>query len=136
MKHIFSTIALCGLLAMTPAILGGQTGFTARAQDNVTVSGTVVDESGEPMLGAGVVVKGTTTGTTVDLDGNFSLRTNATAGSLVFSMMGMTEQEKFIFNLRYVLRMLKDESYSRKELIKEFEQELQHSKSARYSVAS
>ena len=81
MKHIFSTIALCGLLAMTPAILGGQTGFTARAQDNVTVSGTVVDESGEPMLGAGVVVKGTTTGTTVDLDGNFSL--NVPVGSVL-----------------------------------------------------
>ena len=81
MKHILSTIALCGILALTPAILGGQTGFTAQAQDNVTVSGTVVDESGEPMLGAGVVVKGTTTGTTVDLDGNFSL--NVPVGSVL-----------------------------------------------------
>ena len=81
MKHILSTIALCGILALTPAILGSQTGFTAQAQDNVTVSGTVVDETGEPMLGAGVVVKGTTTGTTVDLDGNFSL--NVPMGSVL-----------------------------------------------------
>lgn len=81
MKHILSTIALCGILALAPAVFGGHTGFVAQAQDNVTVSGTVVDETGEPMLGAGVVVKGTTTGTTVDLDGNFSL--NVPVGSVL-----------------------------------------------------
>ena len=81
MKHILSTIALCGILALAPAIIGGQNGFTAQAQDNVNVTGTVVDENGEPMLGAGVVVKGTTTGTTVDLDGNFTL--NAPVGSVL-----------------------------------------------------
>ena len=47
--------------------------FSALAQNNVTVTGTVVDETGEPLLGTGVVVKGTTTGTTADFDGNFSL---------------------------------------------------------------
>ena len=81
MKHILSTIALCAILATAPAVLGGWTGFTAQAQDNVTVSGTVVDENGEPMLGAGVIVKGTTNGTTVDLDGNFSL--TVPAGSVL-----------------------------------------------------
>ena len=81
MKHILSTIAICGILATAPALFGVQTGMTAQAQDNVTVSGTVVDETGEPMLGAGVVVKGTTTGTTVDLDGNFSL--NVPMGSVL-----------------------------------------------------
>ena len=39
----------------------------------MTVTGTVVDELGEPLLGAGIVVKDTTTGTTADLDGNFVL---------------------------------------------------------------
>ena len=81
MKNIFAIIALCGILALSPAMLGGRTGFSAQAQDNVTVTGTVVDENGEPMLGAGVVVKGTTTGTTVDFDGNFSL--NAPVGSVL-----------------------------------------------------
>ena len=81
MKNIFATIALCGILALSPAFFGEQTGFKALAQDNVNVTGTVVDENGDPMLGAGVVVKGTTTGTTVDLDGNFSL--NAPVGSVL-----------------------------------------------------
>jgi TonB-linked SusC/RagA family outer membrane protein len=92
MKHILSTIALCAVLTTAPAVLGGWTGFTAQAQDNVTVSGTVVDENGEPMLGAGVIVKGTTNGTTVDFDGNFSL--TVPAGSVLqFISVGYTTVE-------------------------------------------
>ncbi|MBR6211449.1 MAG: TonB-dependent receptor [Bacteroidales bacterium] len=92
MKHILSTIALCAILATAPAVFGVRTGFTAQAQDNVTVSGTVVDENGEPMLGAGVIVKGTTNGTTVDLDGNFSL--TVPAGSVLqFISVGFTTVE-------------------------------------------
>lgn len=38
----------------------------------------------------------------------------------------MTDLEKHVFNIRYVLRMLKDNDYSREEIINELEQELQH----------
>jgi len=38
-----------------------------------TVTGTVVDEMGEPVIGANVVVVGTTNGATTDIDGNFSI---------------------------------------------------------------
>ncbi len=73
MKKIFASIALCGILATAPAVLSGSNGYVAMAQNNVTVTGVVVDETGEPLLGTGIVVKGTTTGTTADFDGNFSL---------------------------------------------------------------
>ena len=73
MKKIFASIALCGLLTILPAVLGGYTGHQIMAQNNVTISGTVVDENGEPALGAGVLVKDTTQGTTTDFDGKFSL---------------------------------------------------------------
>ena len=74
MKHTFASIALCGLLALAPAAFSGSHGgYAALAQNNVTVSGTVIDENGEPVLGAGVVVAGTTIGTTADFDGKFSL---------------------------------------------------------------
>lgn len=59
------------------------------------VSGTVTsDEDGEPIVGASVMVKGTTLGTITDLDGNFVL-TNvpATAKMLVVSFIGMQTQE-------------------------------------------
>ena len=41
----------------------------AYAQD-ITVNGTVVDDTGEPVIGATVMVEGTSNGTTTDLDGN------------------------------------------------------------------
>ena len=95
MKKIFACIALCGLLATLPAVLGERTGLVAQAQNNVTVSGTVVDENGEPILGAGVVVKGTTTGTTADLDGVFSL--TVPAGSVLqFVSVGFETVEKTV----------------------------------------
>lgn len=37
------------------------------------IKGNVVDENGEPVLGANVIIKGTTYGTVTDIDGNFSL---------------------------------------------------------------
>lgn len=45
--------------------------MSANAQS--AVKGTVTDEAGEPLIGASVVVPGTTVGTTTDLDGNFSI---------------------------------------------------------------
>ena len=38
-----------------------------------TVKGTVVDATGEPIIGANIMVKGTTNGCITDIDGNFSL---------------------------------------------------------------
>ena len=96
MKKIFASIALCGLLALAPAAFSGSFGgYAVLAQDNVTVSGTVVDENGEPILGAGVVVKGTTNGTTADLDGRFSL--TVPAGSVLqFISVGFETVEKTV----------------------------------------
>lgn len=48
------------------------TALSANAQD--TVTGTVTDPSGEPLIGASVVVPGTTVGVSTDVDGNFSIQ--------------------------------------------------------------
>lgn len=60
---------------------------------NVNVSGTVRSSlDGEPLIGVTVMVKGSTTGTATDVDGNFSI--NAKQGStLQFSYIGYTPQE-------------------------------------------
>ncbi len=59
-----------------------------------TITGTVSDESG-PLPGVSVVIKGTTTGTETDFDGNYSI--NANVGDvLVFSFVGMATQEKVV----------------------------------------
>ncbi len=63
---------------------------------NLRVTGTVTDQTdGSALPGVTVVIKGTTTGTTTDLNGNYEI--NAPAGSvLVFSFIGMLEEEATI----------------------------------------
>ncbi|TVZ52057.1 SusC/RagA family TonB-linked outer membrane protein [Dokdonia sp. Hel_I_53] len=56
-----------------------------------TVSGTVSEENG-PLPGANVIIKGTTTGTQTDFDGNYSINANPT-DVLIFSFVGFTTQE-------------------------------------------
>jgi Bacterial Alpha-2-macroglobulin MG10 domain/CarboxypepD_reg-like domain/MG2 domain/Alpha-2-macroglobulin family/Alpha-2-macroglobulin bait region domain len=61
------------------------------------VSGTVFDESGNPLPGVTVLIKGTSTGTTTDFDGNFSLQANP-KDELVFSYIGHSSREINIGN--------------------------------------
>ena len=81
MKHNIVKIALCSLLAAAPfaAVTAFAAPVEAQQADNVTISGTVVDESGYPIPGVGVLVKDSTIGTTTDLDGLFSLKVPANA---------------------------------------------------------
>ncbi len=58
-----------------------------------TITGRVVDTNGEPIPGVSIVLKGTTTGTISDMDGNFTLAGVTGDGTLVFSFVGMRTQE-------------------------------------------
>ncbi len=62
------------------------------AQKQVTGS-VIAAEDREPVIGASIVVKGTQTGTTTDVDGQFSLRVPDNAKTLVISYIGMRTQE-------------------------------------------
>jgi hypothetical protein len=66
----------------------------ARAQSS-QVSGTIVDETGFPMPGVTVVLKGTTSGTTTDLDGKYSIAVPSD-GVLVFSFIGYVTVEEMV----------------------------------------
>ncbi len=67
--------------------------FSANAQ-SLEVSGTVVDDNTqEPLPGVTIVVKGTTTGTTSDIDGNFAITVNSADATLMFSFIGYETQE-------------------------------------------
>ena len=78
-----------------PAILMLFVGSTMLyAQNGITVSGSVIDNTGEPLIGASVVVKGQTSlGTVTDIDGNFRLKVPSEQSVLVFSYVGMTSKE-------------------------------------------
>lgn len=57
------------------------------------ISGKVTDEKGEPIPGASVVVKGTTLGTSTNIDGNYQLSVPEDNGILIFSFVGYISQE-------------------------------------------
>ena len=75
-------------------VLSLATALTAFAQ-NVTVTGRVIDETNEPMIGAGVVQKGTANGTMTDLDGTFKLVVPKGA-TVVFTTIGYVPQERVV----------------------------------------
>ena len=61
-----------------------------------SISGIVLDEQGQPLPGANVLVKGTTIGTSTDMEGRYSLTLPTTAKTLVFSFIGMRMEEMSI----------------------------------------
>ena len=56
-----------------------------------TVTGTVTDAANEPLIGASVLVQGTSTGTITDMDGKYSISVTP-EDVLAFSYVGMTSQ--------------------------------------------
>ena len=66
--------------------------FALDVSAQTTIRGHVKDDTGEDVIGASVVVKGTNNGTVTDFDGNFSLQCKAGA-TLVFTYIGFNPQE-------------------------------------------
>ena len=84
---------------------------TMQAQNGVTVSGTVSDEAGEPLIGASVIVKGNSSlGTVTDFDGNFQLKVPSEQTTLVISYVGMTSKEVKVGKQRSFKVTLKDDT--------------------------
>lgn len=77
-------------LSLVLSLMFFAVGF-AMAQRNI--SGTVSDEAGEPLIGASILVKGTSSGTVSDVDGSFSLSVPAGGTTLVVSYTGFNTKE-------------------------------------------
>lgn len=81
------------------------------------VSGIVKDATGEPMIGANVMVKGTTNGTITDFDGNFTLSGVKASDVLVFSYIGCITQEIKVGNQTKFDVTLKDDAQALEEVV-------------------
>ncbi|WP_075602291.1 SusC/RagA family TonB-linked outer membrane protein [Saccharicrinis aurantiacus] len=68
-------------------------GQIALAQDPVNIAGDVYDDTGAPLPGASVVIKGTTTGVSTDFDGHFELPGVLATDVIVISFIGLLPQE-------------------------------------------
>lgn len=89
--------------------------FPALAQ-KITVTGTVVDPTGEPLTGASVIAEGTTMGTSADIDGNYRLEV-APDAILVVSYVGYDTQRVAVEGRSVVNITLSDNSVMLKEVV-------------------
>ncbi|MDD6891681.1 MAG: TonB-dependent receptor [Bacteroidales bacterium] len=90
------TVLLMGggiLLTSFPLHVSADTLASAVVQQNSTCKGIVKDAKGEPVIGASIVVKGTTNGTITGIDGDFTLTNVAKGSTIQISYIGYVSQE-------------------------------------------
>jgi TonB-linked SusC/RagA family outer membrane protein len=81
------------------------------------VSGTVVDDKGEALPGVSILEKGTSNGTTTDIDGKFSLTVAGADAVLAFSFIGFASKEITVGNQETIAVQLAPEDRSLDELV-------------------
>ncbi|MBO6012560.1 MAG: TonB-dependent receptor [Bacteroidales bacterium] len=108
------TICLGRTVALFIAILAN--GTVAFAQSK-TVTGTIVDDLGEPVVGANVVIDGTATGVTTDLDGNFILKEVPEKAVLKISFIGYATQSVPVNGKAKIQVTLKEETSDLDEVV-------------------
>ena len=99
-KGLFSIVLLSGLSGMANVANAStsqisKTDFVQQSQK--TVTGIVLDDRGDPVIGASVSVKGEKTGAVTDIDGKFTIRTEGNA-VLVVSYIGFEQQTVSVTN--------------------------------------
>jgi TonB-linked SusC/RagA family outer membrane protein len=82
-----------------------------------TVTGTVLDSTGDPIIGASVVEKGKTIGASTDIDGNFSIRVSKPTATIVVSYIGTKTQEIALQGRTKLTITLQDESSLLNEVV-------------------
>lgn len=103
------------LRLLLPLLFLAMAAFPAAAQ---VVKGRVTDPSGEPLIGATVIEKGSTNGTATDIDGYFQINlSNAPKGVLVVSYVGFTTEEIAVKGQKEITVVLKEESSVLNELV-------------------
>ncbi|MGM9740705.1 MAG: SusC/RagA family TonB-linked outer membrane protein [Candidatus Cryptobacteroides sp.] len=96
MKHFFNIVLTLMFASVLPANAARNYSEvnTASEQTGVkNISGTVKDDSGEPLVGVSVFVENTTVGVSTDLDGSYSINVNENAKTLIFSCIGFNTQK-------------------------------------------
>jgi len=108
MKTIHKLLIALSVIIMATAVATAQ---------NRSVSGTVTSVSGEPLVGVGVFVKGTTNGTVTDIDGRFSISNVPVNASLVVSTIGYQSAEVNTGNLSSVSIKMEEDAMLLEETV-------------------
>ena len=116
----------CCLSLVLLALLGMSVPYSVVAADNAlssqstqqakTITGKVVDVAGEPIIGASVLVKGSSTGSVTDIDGKFSVEVPV-GSTLVVSFVGYATEEVKVGAASDYTVTLKDDTQSLSEVV-------------------
>ena len=89
----------------------------ASAQEKITVTGTVVDATGEAIIGASVLEVGTTNGAVTDFDGNFKIQVKNEKSQLRISYVGFDTQTVIVGPRRDLKVTLQEDHQVLKEVV-------------------
>ena len=106
MKNRFSIFAILILAAILMAYA-----------ESGTITGKVTDKNGQPLAGVNITVKGTSTSTVSDNNGNYKITTNRRTGVLVFSYTGYTTVEEKIFDRTIINVKMEEEVMALQEMV-------------------
>ncbi|MGL4293563.1 MAG: TonB-dependent receptor plug domain-containing protein, partial [Bacteroidales bacterium] len=107
MRNTYKRIGIFSFLMMLCLTLSAQ----------IIVTGIVKDNDGFEVPGANIQVKGTTVGTTTDMNGNYSISVPSDKSVLVYSFVGMTQKEETVGKKRVINITLSDNSELLDEVI-------------------
>lgn len=83
-----------------------------------SVKGQVKDETGQPIPGVSIIIKGTTNGTTSDFDGFYDLKGTYDSRSIIqFSYIGMTTLEKVVGTSNEINAVLRENLETLNEVV-------------------
>ena len=111
-KRLLSVSILLAAMGAAPMVANAATDNVAgvhATQQSSACKGVVIDNTGEPVIGASILVKGTTTGTITDFDGNFEIDNVKKGATLVISFVGYKTQE-VVWNGQALNITLEDDS--------------------------
>lgn len=120
-SKILSSGTLAGMIALSMLAYGNAAyaaspEVTVQAQQTKKITGTVVDEAGEPVIGATVRQKDSSNGTVTDIDGKFTFNVSPGA-TIVISYVGYATQEIVVGSQQNYSITLEDESESINEVV-------------------
>ncbi len=117
LDQVFENTNVSYLVKDRQIILTTATSDTGVEQQRKTVSGKVTDASGSPLPGVTVVISGTTSGTITNAEGSFSLMNVPGNATLIFSFVGMKNQEVNVGGKSSVNIKMEEETVGLEEVI-------------------
>ena len=110
-------ILLGGLIQLNSTYVYAQKNVNEEKDKGGTITGNIRDVNGEPIIGASILVKGTTVGTTTNLDGYYTLNNVAPNAVLIISYIGMNTQEVYVKGKDLINVTLEDASIGIDEVV-------------------